>query len=86
MKYECKENDCLIEIGRDKNEILISVQGEIGKTVIGLKDLNEALILFGVSQRSEPLVAFMNWYLKGDSKKHESIQELADRYIATNCG
>ncbi len=48
MKYECKENDCLIEMGKDKSEILISVKGETAKTVIGLKDLNEALILFGV--------------------------------------
>lgn len=48
MKYECKENDCLIEIGKDKSEIFISVKGETAKTVIGLKDLNEALILFGV--------------------------------------
>jgi hypothetical protein len=55
MKYECKENDCLIEIGRDKSEILVSVQGETAKTVIGLKDLNEALILFGVVGQSEQL-------------------------------
>jgi len=48
MKYECKENDCLIEMGRDKGEILISVQGGTAKTVIGLKDLTQALILFGV--------------------------------------
>ncbi len=50
MKYECKENDSLIEMGRDKSEILISVKGETAKTVIGLKDLNEALILFGVQE------------------------------------
>jgi hypothetical protein len=50
MEYECKENDCLIEMGKDKSEILIYVKGETAKTVIGLKDLKQALILFGVSK------------------------------------
>ena len=50
MKYKCKENDAIIEIGKDKSEILISINGdnECGKTVIGLKDLKNALTLFDV--------------------------------------
>ena len=65
MKYECKENDCLIEMGKDKSEILISVKGETAKTVIGLKDLSQALILFGVGN------------LLND-KKNEKIEDLED--------
>lgn len=49
MKYECKENDAIIELGRDKDEVLIYIQGESAKTVIGLKDLHQALNIFGVS-------------------------------------
>ena len=49
MKYECKENDAIIEMGKNNSEILISINGETAKTVIGLNDLNKALILFGVS-------------------------------------
>lgn len=36
-------------LGRDKDELLISIQGETVKTVIGLKDLHQALNIFGVS-------------------------------------
>jgi len=49
MKYECKENDALIELGCNKDELLISIQGETAKTVIGLNDLHQALNIFGVS-------------------------------------
>ena len=48
MKYECKENDAIIELGKDKEELFISIKKEKAKTVIGLKDLKQALILFGV--------------------------------------
>lgn len=65
MKYECKENDCLIEMGKDKSEILIYLKGETAKTVIGLKDLDQALILFGVGN-----------LLK--DKKNEKIEDLED--------
>jgi hypothetical protein len=51
--YECKQNDCVIEIGKDNSEILISVKGETEKTVIGLKDLSQALFLFGLSNKRE---------------------------------
>ena len=49
MKYNCKENDVIIE--KKGDEIWISVDGDTkcGKTVIGLKDLTKALILFSVS-------------------------------------
>ena len=49
MKYKCKENDVVIENHED--EIWISVEGDVkcGKTVVGLKDLKQALNLFGVS-------------------------------------
>jgi len=53
MMYECKQNDCVIEIGKDNSEILISVKGETEKTVIGLKDLSQALFLFGLSNKRE---------------------------------
>ena len=48
MKYKCKENDTIIELHED--ELWIGVDGDdkCGKTVIGLKDLNQALNLFGV--------------------------------------
>lgn len=46
MKYKCKENDCLIEMEQDKSEILISAEGDTVQTVIGLKDLHEALVSF----------------------------------------
>lgn len=49
MEYECKENDCLIVMGKDKSKILIYVKGEPVRTEIGVKDLNKALNLFGVS-------------------------------------
>jgi len=55
MIYKCKENDAIIELGKDKDELLIYIDGETSKTVIGLKDLNEALILFGVVGQSEQL-------------------------------
>ncbi len=48
MRYECKENDAVIELGKDKEELLISIDGETVKTIVGLKDLKKALILFGV--------------------------------------
>lgn len=49
MKYKCKENDARIE--KHNDELWISVKGDkkCGKTVISLKDLNQALTLFGVS-------------------------------------
>lgn len=49
MKYKCKENDARIE--KHDNELWISVKGDkkCGKTIISLKDLNQALTLFGVS-------------------------------------
>ena len=53
MKYECKENDCIIEMGEDKSELLISISGDTSKLVIGLKDLNQALSLFNVSETAE---------------------------------
>ena len=53
MKYECKQNDCLIEISEDKSELLISINGDTQKLVIGLKDLNQALSLFNVSETAE---------------------------------
>lgn len=56
MKYKCKENDCLIEMGKDKSEILISVQGGTVKTVIGLDDLNQALNLFDVVESPKPSI------------------------------
>tara|TARA_R110000803_G_C11831635_1_gene303373 strand:- start:45 stop:335 length:291 start_codon:yes stop_codon:yes gene_type:complete len=49
MKYECKQNDCLIEAIEGKSELLISVKGDTVKLVIGLEDLKQALNLFGVS-------------------------------------
>ena len=48
MKYECKQNDCLIEASEDKSELLISSKGDTVKLVIGLEDLNKALNLFDV--------------------------------------
>jgi len=62
MKYECKENDAIIELGRDKDEVLIYIQGETAKTVIGLKDLHQALNMFDVVERSEQLVSFLRQY------------------------
>ncbi|MFT6879110.1 MAG: hypothetical protein ACJARG_000034 [Arcticibacterium sp.] len=49
MKYKCKENDARIE--KQDDELWISVKGDkkCGKTVISLKDLSQALALFGVS-------------------------------------
>lgn len=49
MKYECKENDALIELGKDKSEVLISIQGDTSKIIIGVKDLKEAMSLFGIT-------------------------------------
>lgn len=57
MKYECKENDALIELGKDKSEVLISIQGDTSKIIIGVKDLKEAMSLFGIfnfDQLKEP--------------------------------
>ncbi|AKG94292.1 hypothetical protein AVT42_gp36 [Polaribacter phage P12002S] len=73
MKYECKENDAIIELGKDKEEVLISIKGETAKTVIGLKDLNEALILFGVvkSLKDKKTISFGLWRIK--SKDVEAI-------------
>ena len=60
MKYNCKENDVIIE--KKEDEIWVSVEGDTkcGKTVVGLKDLNEALILFGVGSRREQLICIKN--------------------------
>lgn len=49
MKYKCKENDAIIELGKQKDELLIYINGEKVKTVIGLKDLNEALLKFEIN-------------------------------------
>ena len=48
MKYKCKENDVVIEL--HENELWIGINGDkrCGKTVIGLKDLNQALNEFSV--------------------------------------
>ena len=51
MKYKCKENDCIIELGREKDEILVSEAGDKSKIIIGLKDLNKALVSFGVKEK-----------------------------------
>jgi len=80
MEYECEENDCLIEMGRDKSEILISVQGETAKTVIGLKDINQALIFFGVSNQRELLIAYE---LKMRSCSDKQAETMVDSYIAS---
>jgi hypothetical protein len=61
MKYKCKENDAVIELGKDKEEVLISINEEKVKTVIGIKDLKQALILFGVSCSSTPKEAIMHY-------------------------
>jgi hypothetical protein len=46
MIYECKENDCIIEMGKDESEVLIYAKGDTVKTVIGLKDLKGAFKKF----------------------------------------
>lgn len=51
MEYKCKENDVIIELGIDKDELYISAGGERVKTVIGLSDLKQALILFDVDNK-----------------------------------
>ena len=73
MKYECKENDAVIELGRDKDEVLVYIQGETAKTVIGLKDLHQALNIFGVSVSlpSDPMV--LAEYL------HNNYEQIAKR-------
>ena len=48
MKYNCKENDVIIEKKEDEIWIGVDSDTKCGKTVIGLKDLTQALILFGV--------------------------------------
>jgi hypothetical protein len=73
MEYECKENDCLIEMGKDKSEILIYVKGETAKTVIGLKDLKQALILFSVSDCN--MQDFMEHY---QNSKHTFTDKAID--------
>lgn len=78
MKYECKENDAIIELGRDKGELLISINGEKVKTVIGLKDLNKALILFGVSCSSTPKEAIMHYDYLIKKDLHKTFKELRD--------
>lgn len=50
MKYKCKENDAIIELSKSKDEILICIDGEKSKTVIGLKDLHNALKEFGLNE------------------------------------
>lgn len=54
MIYKCKENDAVLELGRDKDEILVCAEGETVKTVVGLKDLIQALTLFGVDFPQPP--------------------------------
>jgi hypothetical protein len=61
-------------MGRDKSEILISVQGGTAKTVIGLDDLKQALNLFGVVDR-----ALMEWatdQTKSRSSSSVTVNEL----------
>lgn len=37
-----------------------------------------------LSVDSKVLIDFLQWYLKGDSIKHESVKELANRYVKEN--
>lgn len=55
MKYECKENDCVLELSEDKEEIWVSTGGNSTKTVIGMKDLSGALSKFGF-QNKKPTI------------------------------
>jgi len=48
MKYKCKENDAIIELGKYKDELYIYIDGERSKTVVGLSDLLNALEEFGI--------------------------------------
>lgn len=85
MKYECKENDAIIELGKDKEEVLISINGEKVKTVIGLKDLNQALILFGVGKHRELLNSFLDYAITNNyiGLFNEFREELLDNYEKT---
>lgn len=84
MKYECKENDCLIEMGKDESEILISVKGETAKTIIGLKDLNEALILFGVVKSLPTIESIIIDPLQTYLEKTGSFTKAQSENIAKN--
>jgi len=55
MKYECKENDCVLELSKDKEEIWVSIVGDSAKTVIGMKDLSGALSKFGFQKKESTI-------------------------------
>ena len=58
MKYRCKENDVEIELHDDEVWIGIPEDNRCGKTVIGLKDLEEAINTFNTSKED---VIKTNW-------------------------
>jgi len=59
MKYECKENDAIIELGKEKDELLVFIDGEKSKTIIGLNDLFFALKKFGLIASKDMLAIMM---------------------------
>lgn len=53
MKYKCKENDGVIELGPKGDEIYISIDGDTAMIVIGVNDLFKALNEFGIGYEEE---------------------------------
>ena len=60
MKYECQDNDALIELSDDKMDLFISIDGETSQTVISLDDLRKSLIQFGIEYLSDILKQYAN--------------------------
>ena len=64
MKYKCKENDAIIELGKNKDELLIYIDGETTKTVIGVKDLIKSLKVLKIDTDSDLFNDF--WFKSSD--------------------
>jgi len=60
MKYECQDNDALIELSDDKMDLFISIDGETSQTIISLDDLRKSLIQFGIEYLSDTLKHYAN--------------------------
>ena len=59
MKYECKENDVIIEL-KNEEELYIYIDGDKGKIVIGINDLIKAINAFSIDTGHYSFTKFWN--------------------------
>jgi len=82
MKYECQDNDALIELSDDKMDLFISIDGETSQTIISLDDLRKSLIQFGIEYLSDTLKHYANERVIDELERiKKECSKVGSRYI-----